>query len=472
VLLLYLACKLWQMYVLSTTDQTSKLPLPPGSMGWPIIGESLNFISKPTAFYNDRRTKYGRVYKTHLLGQPTIRVIGAENVQKILTHEDELVTHRWPSSTRTIMGENGVIHSGGAEHNSRRIAIAKAFQHSALSTYVPEMQETVHNFIRTWCDKGRILGYPECRTLAFSITSKVLLGCDFTQSKDVEEALANFEDNLFSFPVNIPGSGLHKGIKARNFLLTKIDECISRHKSGSQSYPSALGLLLSQSPQGSLSQTELRNIALELLFAGHQTTASAACCLMMHLGKKTEVVDRIAEELYDRHLFQEANFNTQLNLDAISELRYLSQVVREVLRINPPVGGGFRKVLKTFDVDGMQVPKGWTVTYSIRDTHETTNFFQQRDKFDPDRWNAIQGDSQEVKYNYLPFGAGARGCLGKEFAKLILKILAIELVRNCSWRLLNASPEMKYLPVAYPTDNLPIEFSSAPRPLRPRALTL
>ncbi|XP_023930650.1 cytochrome P450 26A1-like [Lingula anatina] len=179
-------------------------------MGWPIIGESLNFISKPTAFYNDRRTKYGRVYKTHLLGQPTIRVIGAENVQKILTHEDELVTHRWPSSTRTIMGENGVIHSGGAEHNSRRIAIAKAFQHSALSTYVPEMQETVHNFIRTWCDKGRILGYPECRTLAFSITSKVLLGCDFTQSKDVEEALANFEDNLFSFPVNIPGSGLHK----------------------------------------------------------------------------------------------------------------------------------------------------------------------------------------------------------------------------------------------------------------------
>lgn len=118
-------------------------------------------------------------------------------------------------------------------------------------------------------------------------------------------------------------------------------------------------------------------------------------------------------------------------------------------------------------LQGCQVPKGWTVAYSIRDTHETSEFFSEGDKFDPGRWDA---QAPSDRFHYLPFGGGSRACVGKEFAKIILKLLLIELSRSCSWRLLNDSPTMKRLPVPHPDDGLPVQFTEVP-PMRQRAFT-
>ena len=163
-------------------------------------------------YYTRRREKHGPVYKTHLLGRPTIRVIGAQNVRKILNGEHNLVTSHWPTSTRIILGEGALSLSAGLLHRKRRKVVMKAFSQEALTRYVPPIQQIVCTSLAQWCQRGFILGYPECRNLTFSIAAHVLLGFRFPE-KEQMDLLHIFEEmqaNLFSLPVNLPGSGLRR----------------------------------------------------------------------------------------------------------------------------------------------------------------------------------------------------------------------------------------------------------------------
>lgn len=115
---------------------------------------------------------------------------------------------------------------------------------------------------------------------------------------------------------------------------------------------------------------------------------------------------------------------------------------------------------------GYQIPKGWSVMYSIRDTHETAAVYQTPpSSFDPDRFGA--GRPQAAgRFHYIPFGGGARSCIGKELAQAILKLLAIELVSTARWELATPGyPTMQTVPIVHPVnDGLQLYF----HPLQPR----
>ncbi|XP_046361189.2 cytochrome P450 26A1-like [Haliotis rufescens] len=465
MILLVTSWQLWYIYNVNCRDQTCKLPLPPGSMGLPVIGETLNLVLMGAKFYKQRLKSYGNVFKTHILGNPTIRVVGAKNIRKILLGEHSLVTAYWPKSVRTLMGEGTVTHAMGDTHRHRRKVILKAFSHKALSSYVGAVQDVTRSYIQRWCQQGYVFGYPECKSMTFKTACRVLVGFKVSEKEHQQllETFGEFMDSLFSLPFNVPGSGFNKGLNARHKLLSKIEECLQQRKEEGSGFD-ALSLMMGIDGEEKLTLEELKDVGLELLFAGHATCASAASSLLLHLAKNKHVVDRITEELRDHGLDED---DTELSLEKIGQLKYVSNVVKEVLRLAPPIGGGFRKALKTFEIDGYQIPKGWTVAFSIRETQELTEIFSESDKFNPDRWNSVSDD----RFHYIPFGGGSRTCAGKELAKLMLKIFAIELARNCTWRLLNESSKMKYIPVPHPVDGLPVHFSQIPKNKRPRAFT-
>ncbi len=163
-------------------------------------------------YYTKRREIYGQVYKTHLLGRPTIRVIGAQNVRKILNGEHSLVTSHWPTSTRMILGEGALSLSSGVLHRKRKKVVMRAFSQEALKRYISPIQQIVQTSLAEWCNRGFLLGYPECRNLTFTIAAKVLLGFELKNGEQMN-LLHTFEEmqaNLFSLPINLPGSGLRK----------------------------------------------------------------------------------------------------------------------------------------------------------------------------------------------------------------------------------------------------------------------
>uniref|UniRef100_UPI0037E774A0 cytochrome P450 26C1 n=1 Tax=Semicossyphus pulcher TaxID=241346 RepID=UPI0037E774A0 len=510
--LLAMTRQLWSLRWSLTRDKESSLPLPKGSMGWPLVGETFHWLFQGSNFHISRRERHGNVFKTHLLGKPVIRVTGAENIRKILLGEHSLVCTQWPQSTRIILGPNTLVNSIGDLHKKKRKILAKVFSRGALESYLPRLQDVVKSEIAKWCSEpGAIDVYSAARSLTFRIAVRVLLGLRLEEERIVylAQIFEQLMNNLFSLPIDAPLSGLRKGIKAREILHSNMEKIIEEkmeRQQAEEEYHDAFDYMLSSAKEHGhqLSMQELKETAVELIFAAHSTTASASTSLVLQLLRHPAVVERARVELEAEGLGYESNSSHSpsgvttekeedaadteitcllnggcqnhqnhsdgfplsqshvpyLSLEKLSQLRYVDCVVKEVLRFLPPVSGGYRTALQTFELDGYQIPKGWSVMYSIRDTHETAAVFQSPELFDPDRFGPEREESRSARFSYVPFGGGVRSCVGKELAQVILKTLAVELIGTCKWTLATENfPKMQTVPIVHPVNGLHVHFA-------------
>ncbi|XP_046362373.2 cytochrome P450 26B1-like [Haliotis rufescens] len=445
---------LWRQYYQHAKDPRSKLPLPPGSMGFPLVGETLSIIAKGSDFFLSRREQYGHVYKTHLLGQATIRIIGADNVRHILMGEHITVESSWPKSLKRLMGPGGLLNATPDSHRIRKKLLLQALAPAAIQGHVPRIQKLVRSHILDWCNKGEQLGTDICKSLAMSVAANILIGFDVDDQnlQSIISSFQTFSGNLFSLPWELPRSGLSKGLKAREQLIKEIKK---RLQCETQHWSLVDELKNLDETAATLTADELADAILELWFAGNDTSSSTSNSTLLALGKDDGFRKRIEEELAENGLL---NSEDELTFDSLKKLTYVDHVVKEVLRVYPPVGGAFRRVKKTMEIEGFQIPEGWSVIYSIRDTHQTTKLFEDREEFQPDRWNDMDKETREQRFHYIPFGAGARACPGEKFARMFVKIFIVELIKTCTWELKNKNPKISYFPVTKPSDNLPVTF--------------
>ncbi|KAK3575799.1 hypothetical protein CHS0354_000050 [Potamilus streckersoni] len=461
---------IWQVIVTTTSARHESLPLPPGTLGYPLIGETLEFLKKGSLFYQERQRKYGNIYKTHILGAPTIRVIGADNLKTILMGENTIVTQSWPKSAKLLLGSRAITQSSGKIHKTSRRHVMPAFSQHAVEEYIPIIQSDIRNQIEIWLEEDRVLGFIECRKMTMSIACKVLLGFDFDEGEKgkYNKMFLDFMDALMTLPVNVPGFGFHKGMKAREGLMAEIKEQLLRlslQEGKTSSFKTAFEHYM-DSVEEEITLDTLDTIAegaLDLISSGFSTVSSALTSLMMVLGKHQHVLHNVRAEL-DQHGLLEPE-NVDLTLRCLNELTYNFKVLKELLRLYPPAGAGFRKVLKTFKLGNYSIPKDWTVMYSIRETQRDPQVYDEAEEFRPDRWNnssihpgTLTSKCETEKFNFAPFGGGRRSCVGFEFAMLVLRIFLVELARNCDWTLLNEDAEVRYIPVTHPVDFLPVQI--------------
>ncbi|XP_036736046.1 cytochrome P450 26C1 [Manis pentadactyla] len=493
-LLLSLAQHLWTLRWTLSRDRASALPLPKGSMGWPFFGETLHWLVQGSRFHSSRRERYGTVFKTHLLGRPVIRVSGAENVRTILLGEHRLVRSQWPQSAHILLGSHTLLGAVGEPHRQRRKVLARVFSRAALERYVPHLQGALRREVRSWCAaRGPVTVYEAAKALTFRMAAHILLGLrlDDAQCAELARTFEQFVDNLFSLPLDVPFSGLRKGIRARDQLHQLLEEAIAEKLQEDKATEphDALDLIIHNTRElgHELSVQELKESAVELLFAAFFTTASASTSLVLLLLQHPAAVAKIRHELAAQGLGRacgcaagaaaggagppaDCDCEPDLSLAALGHLHYVDCVVKEVLRLLPPVSGGYRTALRTFELDGYQIPKGWSVMYSIRDTHETAAVYRSPPEgFDPERFHAPGEDARRAsgRFHYIPFGGGARGCLGQELAQAVLQLLAVELVRTARWELATpAFPAMQTVPIVHPVDGLRLYF----HPLAPSAV--
>ncbi|XP_073505617.1 cytochrome P450 26B1 [Phyllobates terribilis] len=466
-LLLAVSQQLWQLRWAATRDKSCKLPMPRGSMGFPLVGETFHWILQGSNFQSSRREKYGSVFKTHLLGRPLIRVTGADNVRKILMGEHHLVSAEWPRSTRMLLGPNSLSNCIGDIHRHKRKVFSKIFSHEALETYLPKIQLVIQDTLRVWSSHpGSINVYCEAQKLTFRLAIRVLLGFRLSDEElnHLFQVFQQFVENVFSLPVDLPFSGYRRGIQARETLLKGLEKAIQEKLQNTQGkdYTDALDVLIESGKEhgNELTMQELKDATLELIFAAYATTASASTSLIMQLLKHPAVLEKLREELRGNGILHNGCVcEGALRVDTISSLHYLDCVIKELLRLFSPISGGYRTVLQTFELDGFQIPKGWSVMYSIRDTHDTAPVFKDVDVFDPDRFGQDRTEDKDGRFHYLPFGGGVRNCLGKQLAKLFLKTLAIELASMSRFELATRTfPKVMPVPVVHPAGELKVRF--------------
>jgi cytochrome P450 len=442
------------MTISPKTEQS--LPLPPGNLGLPLLGETISFFTDPD-FNQKRLKKYGKLFKTSLFGRPTVVMVGAEANTFLFKNENKYVIATWPKSTKILLGSTSLSVRTGDFHTSRRKLLYQAFQPRALASYIPTMEKITQEYLNKWEKLNTFTWYPELRNYTFDIASSLLVSTDGGSQTPLGEYFEEWCAGLFTLPIPLPWTKFGKALHCRKKLLEYIENIVVKRQQAKNPGEDALGLLIqAKDEQGnSLTLEELKDQVLLLLFAGHETLTSALASFCLLTAQHPEVLQRLREEQ------QQLSLASPLTLENLKQMTYLEQVIKEVMRMIPPVGGGFREVIESFEFQGYQIPQGWSIQYQIAQTHQDSEVYPDSDRFDPDRFSPDKAEDKQASFAYIPFGGGLRECLGKEFARLEMRIFASMLLKNYQWELLpNQSLELVTIPTPHPRDGLKIKFSS------------
>src|SRR4028118_1628043 len=437
--------------ILKITNQKSHMALPPGSLGLPVVGDTLNFL-QDSQFAKKRYQQYGPIFKTSIFGQPTVFMRGQEANLFILSNDNQYFVVTSPASTRALLGAPSLSLQTGANHINRRKLLFQAFAPRALVGYIGPMEDITQRYLEKWEKMETLTWYPELRKYTFDMAAKLLVGID----NGSETALGhNFETwckGLFSIALDLPWTKFGKAKKCRKLMLAELEKIIGDRQLGTPSGNDALSLLISaRDDEGnSLSLDELKDQVLLLLFAGHDTLTSAIASFCLLLAQNPDVMAKVRAEQ------QQFPATEPLTFELLKQMTYLEQVLREVLRLVPPVRSIFRKVINACEFGGYEIPKGWTVACGINQTHQDSQLYPEPERFDPDRFSP---ERSPKPFSYVPFGGGLRDCLGKEFARLEMKLFAAKIVREFDWELLpDQDLTLIAVPAQRPRDGLRVKF--------------
>lgn len=438
-------------------------PPPPGRTGLPFLGETLQFLFD-RRFFAARKAEYGPLFRTRLFGRDVVIAASPEVNQAIFRGEHRYFESTWPNSTQQLLGPDTLALQKGDTHRQRRRLLAQAFRPKALAGYAPRMDALIDEYVRTWHKGQPIVWARELRHLSFDIAMTLFTGTRAGEDSALLRDFETYAGGLFSFAWAIPGTPFHAARKARARLVAHLDAVIAARRAAPPRDDDVLDLLLAARDEDgtALTPREVAEQILLLLFAGHETLTSALTSFCLLLSQHPDVLARARAEV-----------DARVPAGAIDpgalDLPYTERVLCEVMRRLPPVGGGFRKCIADCEVAGHTIPAGTYVLYGITNTHLDATIHPEPDVFDPERF-AAPGDvcpahkvpTQGHDGRFIPFGGGARICLGMEFARLEMRLFAARLLRDCTWRL---EPDqdlgLRMVPVPKPRSGLRVRL--APR---------
>ncbi|XP_052207123.1 taxadiene 5-alpha hydroxylase-like [Diospyros lotus] len=445
----------------------SKGTVPPGDMGLPWLGETMEFCKAQKknqlfeTFVQPRAEKYGEIFKTKLFGSPTVVVNGAEANRFVLSNEFKLFTSAWPSSTVEIMGKDSIMERQGEAHRCIRGIVAQSLSCAGLEAIVPRICETIQShFDQFWQNRDEIRLHGMAKLLTFTIMFECLLGISVEP-----EMVALFEralDGIFAPPLKLPGSKFSRAKKAR-LEIEKLLVGIVRQKKKEMEVEAGEanpgGLLLSRLVasliRGEISEKEAVDNVVLLVFAAHDTTSFAIAMTFRMLAQNPHCYSLLLQEHNDITSKKKAGEN--LTMEDTKKMKYTWQVARESMRLLPPIFGSFRKAMADIEYKGFLIPKGWKIMWTTYGTHHNADYFPNPLAFDPTRFeDPIQ------PYVFMPFGGGPRVCAGIQMAKLNILIFVHFVVTRYNWSLRCPDEPIVVDPVPFPSRGMPMAISPKP----------
>ncbi|AKN60515.1 cytochrome P450 [Synechococcus sp. WH 8020] len=411
----------------SATLPTATLPNTGAVTG---LRETLDFFNDP-AFAQQRFAIHGDVFETKLLGQRIVFIRGDRAIADLLSQGDVLEGW-WPKSVRELLGKRSLVNRSGPGHKARRRVVGQLFSSAALIRYTPSIQGLVDELIIELREAEAPLPLvPRMRRFAFAVIATTVLGLDGSSS---DELFADFEiwsKALFSFPIALPGTPFARALASRQRILSRLKGVLRRD--GARS--GGLDLLSGGLDEAGipLDDDDLVEQLLLLLFAGYETTASSLSCLfralLLHPDAQSWLLSEVLE--YPK------------NVDTLPRSPRLDATVLEVMRLTPPVGGFFRRNLRSIKLADVEVPENRVIQVTLRSTPPAG--INELGAFRPQRH--LDGSFNQT---LLPFGAGERVCLGKALADLEIRLMAVGLLRNLSLQLV-ADQDLSLQQIPSPT---------------------
>jgi cytochrome P450 len=443
-------------------ERSATVPFPPGETRFS-LPRTRRFADDPLPLLLESYERFGPIFTLRLFHSNVVFMLGPEANHYITVSHAANFTWR-ESHFRDLIGlmGDGLLTIDGEFHRRSRMAMLPGFHRERIAASVDVMVDETTSALDRLNPGERIDLYAWTRRLALRIAMRALFGLDpdggTAHSVDAaglfEQALSFFSSDyalrMLRGPYT-PWARLQQAARALDRLI--YSEISSRRASGERG-EDILSLLLDAHDEdgNTLTDLQIRDEVMTLMFAGHDTTTSTVAFMFYELAHHPEIVARLIAE-QDAQLSGGQPSASQL---MSGELAELEMVFDETLRKYPPAWVGPRRSIEPFEFAGHSVPGRAFVNYSSWASHNLPDVFADPEEFRPERFTP-EAKAALAKGAYVPFGGGSRTCIGMRFGQLEIRTIATLLLA----RFTLSVPEdfklkIRQMPTISPKEGLPV----------------
>jgi cytochrome P450 len=394
---------------------------PRGPRNLPILGNLPSFRARPLEFLTRIAREYGDLpyfrlgpYHAYLINHP-------DYVRDILvTNQANFTKSRALQRGRILLGE-GLLTSEGQFHLRQRRLVQPAFHRDRLAGYAAVMSDYAVRTRDRWKAGSTLDISQEMMRLTLAVVGKTLFSADVeSEASEIGEALTTvlkmFSVLMLPFSEyleKLPLPSIRRFEKARDRLDQTIYGLIHERRASGEDTGDLLSMLLlaqdEEGDGGGMTDKQVRDEALTLFLAGHETTANALTWMWYLLSQNPECEAKLHQEL------DTVVGGRVPQMADLPQLRYTEMVFAEAMRLYPPAWAIGRMSKSEFELGGVHVPAKSICILSPYVMQRDPRWFPDPERFDPERWTPEARESRP-KFSYFPFGGGARVCIGERFA--------------------------------------------------------
>nr|BAD29475.1 putative cytochrome P450 [Oryza sativa Japonica Group]BAD29524.1 putative cytochrome P450 [Oryza sativa Japonica Group] len=467
--------------------------LPPGSLGLPLLGETLQFFAPNTTcdispFVKERLNRYGSIFKTSVVGRPVVVTADPEMNYYVFQQEGKLFESWYPDTFTEIFGRDNVGSLHGFMYKYLKSLVLRLYgQENLRAVLLDETDRACRTSLASWAAQPSVELKDSISAMIFDLTAKKLISYEPSKSSEnLRKNFVAFIRGLISFPVDIPGTAYHECMKGRRNAMKVLKKMMrERMEEPGRQCEDFFDVLIEELGREKPVLTE--GIALDLmfvlLFASFETTSLALTLGVRLLAENPTVLDALTEEheaiVRGR---KEGCDAAGLTWADYKSMTFTSQVTLEMVRLANIVPGIFRKALQDIEFKGYTIPAGWGVMVCPPAVHLNPEIYEDPLAFNPWRWQMqltlvvlmlsglsvglipkiyrVQQDKVEItggSKHFMAFGGGLRFCVGTDLSKVLIATFIHHLVTKYRWKTVKGGNIVRTPGLSFP-DGFHVQF--------------
>jgi cytochrome P450 len=386
-----------------------------------VVRSTASMLREPLEFITRISKEHGDVVKFRLAAREVYLFNHPDAIEDLVIGHKDLLVKDWLTRELSLVVGQGLLISEGALWKKQRKMIQPGFHRERIAKYADVMVRYTLRAIEQWKDGETRDVHLELMRLALEIVAQTLFGVEVGEASHRLEQASSVLTKRFSgieskIPIGLP---IPANRRARDAIaaLDEITYGIIRARRESGDTGDLISMMLNA---GDMDDRQLRDEAITLLVAGHETTAVSLGWSLYVLSRHPEIAAKLRAEL-DAVLD-----GRPATAEDVPKLRYTDWCVRESMRLYPPAWAIGREALEPMKIAGVPVKKGaqlWAAQWVV---HRDPRWFPQPNAFRPERWENIS----IPKHAYFPFGGGPRICIGNAFAMMEMVLVLATIMQR------------------------------------------
>ncbi|XP_006647678.2 cytochrome P450 87A3-like [Oryza brachyantha] len=439
--------------------------LPPGSLGLPLLGETLQFFApNPTCdispFVKERINRYGSIFKTSVVGRPVVVTADPELNYYVFQQEGKLFESWYPDTFTEIFGRDNVGSLHGFMYKYLKSLVLRLYgQENLRAVLLDETDRAFRVSLASWAARPSVELKDSISAMIFDLTAKKLISYEPSKSSEnLRKNFVAFIRGLISFPVGIPGTAYHECMKGRRNAMKVLKKMMrERMAEPARQCEDFFDVLIEELRREKPVLTEA--IALDLmfvlLFASFETTSLALTLGVRLLAENPMVLDALTEE-HEAIVRARKECDAALTWAEYKSMTFTSQVTLEIVRLANIVPGIFRKALQDIEFKGYTIPAGWGVMVCPPAVHLNPEIYEDPLAFNPWRWQGKVEITGGTKH-FMAFGGGLRFCVGTDLSKVLMATFIHHLVTKYRWKIVKGGNIVRTPGLSFP-DGFHVQF--------------